>query len=72
MPALETESNIPQFLIGMAVVLYATYLYSSPDRRPNTLASEPSTPLLDERQKDEEAAYYDNEKVDVVTEKPSS
>ncbi|KIW02381.1 uncharacterized protein PV09_06202 [Verruconis gallopava] len=56
------------FLLGMVVVLYATYLYSSPDRRPNPIASQPASPL-DVR--DEERVYYDNTRIAVGPEKPT-
>lgn len=54
----------------MAIVLYATYLYSSPDRRPNTIGpSRPQTPTFNDD--DEERTYYDNDRIPVIAEKHS-
>jgi hypothetical protein len=45
-------SNLSQFMIGMAFVLYATYLYGTPDKKPPAPTGEPSTeyqlPNMDE------------------------
>lgn len=57
-----------QFLLGMVMVLWATFLYSSPDRRPSALPSHPPTPL---DMRDEEKMYYDNDRIQIRTEKPS-
>jgi UDP-galactose transporter len=63
------HSHLIKFILGMAVVLYATFLYSSSDRRsPSVLLSQPSTPL---NVRDEEKMYYDNDRITVRSEKPS-
>ncbi|KIW01495.1 uncharacterized protein PV09_06975 [Verruconis gallopava] len=54
------------FLVGMAAVLYATFLYSSPDRK---TPSKPVEPLLETHPDDEESTYYDNERITVTQEK---
>lgn len=57
------------FLAGMALVLYATFLYSSPDRRPTPAFSLPASPL---DVKDEERVYYDNaRRSGAISEKPT-
>jgi hypothetical protein len=56
----------------MIVVLYATYLYSSPDRRPSSMASTSASEYREpELETDEERQFYDSERTPALAEKVS-
>jgi hypothetical protein len=56
----------------MVVVLYATYLYSSPDRRPSSMTATSSTEYREpELDADEERQFYDSERTPALAEKAS-
>ncbi|KAF2426589.1 nucleotide-sugar transporter [Tothia fuscella] len=60
------------FLLGMVIVLYATYLYSSPDRRPSSMPSNPTAEYREPNvDTDEERAFYDSERTPALAEKAS-
>ncbi|TID15294.1 nucleotide-sugar transporter [Venturia nashicola] len=62
----------PNFLAGMTVVLYATYLYSAPDRRPSSMPAEPDRGYQEPiAEIDEESTFYDSERTPALTEKGS-
>lgn len=56
----------------MAVVLYATYLYSAPDRRPSSMPAEPEREYQEPSgENDEESTFYDSERTPALAEKGS-
>lgn len=56
----------------MAVVLYATYLYSAPDRRPSSLPVAPEQEYQEPNvEDDEESTIYDSERTPALAEKAS-
>lgn len=61
-------------MIGMIVVIYATYLYSSPDRRPSTPAVADSSEDYREpnEQDDIEAQDYEAERAPALAPRNSS
>lgn len=69
---MSSETNKAQFLAGMAVVLYATYLYSAPDRRPSSMPAEPEREYQEPTgENDEESTFYDSERTPALAEKGS-
>lgn len=59
----------------MAVVLYATYLYSAPDRRPSSMPAETDRSEREYQEpsgeNDEESTFYDSERSPALAEKES-